>query len=1586
MSFDKPTRNALARMVGECRRWLTTDIRTQLQATYGLQPDGTALPMERLGHLSERDRDAARALRRWQDHLADLEPAGPEPARRAAAVERMAHESAFTVLNRLAALRLCEERGQVTECVRRGHESEGFGLFDRLADGALGPRGACYRVFLERIFDEIALDLGVLFDTRLPQSLVFPGEQCLEKVLELLRAAEIAPLWKEDETIGWIYQYFNSKEEREAMRKASQAPRNSRELAVRNQFFTPRYVVEFLTDNTLGRIWYEMRRGETRLVDECRYLVRRKRPVFLAPGESAPAPFRPTGQILGKFPGEVWTRPNPDLEEFEAISEYALTFDGYAFARERFGRDLNAGPTPIATAYAATKKWEGTFEELRCELFLLQRKWHDQWRPTGDDLVEMQSVHRAICERWDLETEHIPHRPKKDPRDLKILDPACGSGHFLLYAFDLLATIYEEAWSDPASPASTPEVTGRSLRNDYSSLDALRKAVPELILRHNLHGIDIDPRACQIAAFALWLRAQRAWQAQGVKAVERPRIRKSHIVCAEPMPGEKHMLAEFAGSLRPTVLGQLVKVVFEKMALAGEAGSLLKIEEEIRDTIAEAKKQWVAGPKEQQGELFGRLKERASQGTLFDTRDISDERFWEEAEARVLEALSHYAESARNGQAYARRLFAEDAAAGFAFVDVCRERYDVILMNPPFGEPSLRTVDALHLSFPQAKDNLYPSFVMNAIQSIESRGMIGCISDRTFLCQTSFEDFRRAVLLGEQKARVLVLADLGWAVLDAWVQTAAYVVGNVSFAHAAPTFFKLSEGSSDSLPANRIADSIAQILIPRLSEGAFIQRVEDLRELPGGAMCFWLPPEVVAHFRRSPRLDPSVVDARIGLSSGENARFYALVWEVPRAEIGRAKSWERLTNGGPYSPFYRDQFWVISWESNGRIVKQKARDAYVSETRTIKNQSYYWRPALSFGKRTEDFTVQTLPADHIFTDEGHCLYFHNLVDAYWILAIVNSAFVAGLLNSIAGLHKTSGYVGSLPVPELTITSKAALTELAVQGCQGMRSVFCMIPETCHFNAPLFCVHGGIEGALRFLHGVEEILNGCLESIERVVRSLYGLATSTRELTCARKVGAFEVFLDGSDERAAKRVVLNDFIGYSVGCVFGRWDLRLAVRGQGSARLPDPFSPLPVCPPGMLQGPDGLPADQAPQGYPLRISWAGLLVDDPGFDGTRPHEEDVVRRARDVFRLVWGDRADAIEQEACELFGVSDLRDYFRKPTGFFADHLKRYSKSRRQAPIYWPLSTKSGSYTVWVYYHRLSDDTLHRIVNDFVGPKIAETEKRVAEAEANLPQASGREAGRLRDAIEEGTTLRDELREMKDELLRVANLPYRPNLDDGVLITASPLWKLFRLPKWRKDLEECWKALAAGEYDWAHLACSIWPERVREVCKKDRSIAIAHDLESICEAPAPKSKKPKKAKAETTARTPDLGFGAGEDVVDEDGEDAPEAGRRPTFAAEARRRHAERPLAVAASPGFDYDHGGAKAPARPSTATATPAGEAGSLLAALRAAGKPLGKAALLAASGIAEKGWDKAIRSLKESGQVIQEGEKRGVTYRPSS
>ena len=267
MAFDKDTRNLLAKTVTACRRRLTEDVTDQLTGVFGLHPDGTVLSLKEMSHLSPDQTAAAGRLRDLLDHYT----AGAVGRRNCqepplkALIKRMTLEISFTILNRLAALRLCEERGLVVECVRKGTASDGFRLFERVSGGALGGRYDTYRVFLECLFDELALDLGVLFDRTTPQSAVVPLRTMHGgRPGRIEQAGTNAPLdRRRDHRLG--ISVFQSPGRAGAMRDASAAPRNSREMAVRNQFFTPRYVVEFLTDNTLGRIWYEMRKGDTAL-------------------------------------------------------------------------------------------------------------------------------------------------------------------------------------------------------------------------------------------------------------------------------------------------------------------------------------------------------------------------------------------------------------------------------------------------------------------------------------------------------------------------------------------------------------------------------------------------------------------------------------------------------------------------------------------------------------------------------------------------------------------------------------------------------------------------------------------------------------------------------------------------------------------------------------------------------------------------------------------------------------------------------------------------------------------------------------------------------------------------------------------------------------------------------------------------------------------------------------------------------------------------------------------------------------------------------------------------------------------------
>lgn len=632
--MEKDLRNAISTAAQSIRQLLEAEYLGQLEGVFDVRPDGE-IAEQPGAHLSPAQRIQREKI---VGVLKYYEASGVKPAE---AVHRYVREAAFTTLNRFVALKMLEARELVQECVSGGAASNGYREFIGLAPGVERlPGDEGYRLYVECVFDELSTEVKVLFDRLDAASVLWPRHNAFDELINGLNAEGLQPVWADDETIGWFYQFFNSKTERDEIRKASKpGPRNSRELATLNQFFTPRYIVQFLVDNTLGRTWVEMAGGKTALRESCDYFV-----------------------------------------------------------------------------------------ELKDER---------------------------------------PPREMKDPRDLRILDPACGSGHFLLYAFELLEVMYREAWEyDLRGKAEQP-----TLRETYTSRAELDVALPALILEQNLFGVDIDPRAAQIAALALWLRAQRSWKSADVSPSDRPSVLRTGIVVAEPMPGDKELLAEFAERLDPPLLGSLFRQIGSSLSLAGEMGVLLRAEAELESEVSAARDQFVI-----QSIRPERLPgfDEVEQSEL-DLSGIDDEAFFVEASDRLVQALQSYAAEAAGSGGARRRMFADDAAHGVALLDVLRHRYDVVLMNPPFGAGSLKAKKLFDKSYPRTKNDVFAAFVERGVELLGSGGMLGAITSRTGFFLSSFQQWREEVMLGE--APPLLVADLGMGVLDgAMVEVAAYTL------------------------------------------------------------------------------------------------------------------------------------------------------------------------------------------------------------------------------------------------------------------------------------------------------------------------------------------------------------------------------------------------------------------------------------------------------------------------------------------------------------------------------------------------------------------------------------------------------------------------------------------------------------------------------------------------------------------------------------------------------------------------------------------------------------------------------------------
>lgn len=640
----------LEKFVSSAKNLLMQNITELLQQYYGIWIDGHSIPVEQ---LSNQDPDIVHTAKMLRERLKHLLAALPENQndKERLAVGQLIAEQAFTQLNRFSALRMCEERGLILESIHGGYDSVGFQSFDAISQVIGMPQYDRYKWYLHSIFDELSIELPAVFDRFSPYGLIFPDESTLLKLLELINSTDLSEwydeqngttvnFWKEDETLGWMFQDYNSLEERRKMREESNKPRNSREMAVRNQFFTPEYIVRFLTDNSLGRIWYEMTKGQSLIGEkQCSYMVKK-----------------------------------PD--------------------------------------------------------------------------------------------ETLTERTIKEPTEILSLDPTCGSMHFGLYLYEVYEFIYMDAWDNhPNLLIPFREIHTR---------DTFHREVPRLILENNIYGCEIDPRALQIAALSLWLRAQRSYGEMGILPQDRPLIKKSNLVLAEAMPGNKKLLKGLMEELDKP-MQNLIKKIWDKMQFVGEAGLLFKMEKEIEDEIDYLKNNWTKVNQYRYATLFSSNEEKAKIEMENEARRIlkeNKEEFFKEITSRLKEALYQLSSKLSEEEGYENALFSDDATRGFAFIELCQKRFDCIVMNPPFGEGSENTSSYLDAYYPAWCRNLVCAFFDRMQEMLTDKGKLGAIFDRTVMIKSSYEKFRKRNLCGF----ITNCADTGWGVLDANVETSTLVL------------------------------------------------------------------------------------------------------------------------------------------------------------------------------------------------------------------------------------------------------------------------------------------------------------------------------------------------------------------------------------------------------------------------------------------------------------------------------------------------------------------------------------------------------------------------------------------------------------------------------------------------------------------------------------------------------------------------------------------------------------------------------------------------------------------------------------------
>ena len=374
----------------------------------------------------------------------------------------------------------------------------------------------------------------------------------------------------------------------------------------------------------------------------------------------------------------------------------------------------------------------------------------------------------------------------KRVRDIKLLDPACGTMHFGQYAFGLFHRMYEEEIANAGKPGWPVEPSVADPAD-----------IPAAILENNLHGIDIDPRAIQIASLSLLFTAKEAAKRHG-RRPDSVKVKPRNLVVAHAVQideAQLRALVERAGSSlgEPKLREKLFAALWGNLRYVGELGGLVQVQEGVTRVLDE----WVDAQAKEKGltkllkteekvkaqlQLPGVATEAVSERSA--QMELQRSLLEEEAlriRQELLAGLERVASATSSDPR--QRLFAEDTARGLRLLELLGQYYDAILMNPPYGSftklenaaDDKKFKAELKAMYPCGYQDIYAAFIERATQIIEPEGYIGALVSSTFKTHVSHAKFRTDILL--KRHPLVSMLDLGFGILDgATVEAAALIL------------------------------------------------------------------------------------------------------------------------------------------------------------------------------------------------------------------------------------------------------------------------------------------------------------------------------------------------------------------------------------------------------------------------------------------------------------------------------------------------------------------------------------------------------------------------------------------------------------------------------------------------------------------------------------------------------------------------------------------------------------------------------------------------------------------------------------------
>ncbi|MDP3332586.1 MAG: BREX-1 system adenine-specific DNA-methyltransferase PglX [Methylococcaceae bacterium] len=996
--------------------------------------------------------------------------------------------------------------------------------------------------------------------------------------------------WQQVEIIGWLYQFYISEKKDQVIGKVVK----SEDIPAATQLFTPNWIVQYLVQNSIGRLWLMANPAST---------LNTQWPYFIEPAEQTP-------EVQAQLDALIQTRMAED------------------------GGSLN-------------------------------------------------------------------------PETITVLDPACGSGHILVEAYEVLKAIYLERGYQP--------------RN-----------IPRLILEKNLFGIDIDDRAAQLAGFALLMKARAddrrlfdnspklnvlaLQESKGLDADELTQALAAFVGWVSPQHSRgRNPTGSVDGISDAQMLGYAIKPLTQPTPV--EAPQI----RQLISTFAHAK-------------TFGSL--------IQIPPDLN-------AQLPVMDAGLQLA--IQNGDLLAQ-------AAALTLLPLVQQaqilgmQFDAVVANPPYMggkgmNPALK--DYAKATFPGSKSDLFAMFIERGFEWCKPCGFNSMVTMQSWMFLSSYEAMREELL---QKRTIQTMAHLGskafGEISGEVVQTTAFILQSQHFSGFKPTFFRLVDG----------VESEKEIaLLSRLKR--FDKTVQnDFRKIPGSPVAYWITTQQIAAFATGLSMK-EIGDPKAGMSSTDNEKFVRLWYEVNFNDLKldcrnldsclqSSEKWYPFIKGGPFRKWYGNQDYVLNWGGNGADIRKYIADTPAKQVGgRIVNEDKFFRPVVSWTRiATTDFSSRFYGHGFIFSDASNGVFpaqeYLSTVHCF-LNSVVASAYLKILSPTV---NFQSGEIGRLPVlRELPTESIDQLFSKAISISKSdwdesevSWNFACLAISSSDVNARTLC------SSWKKWESQKQSAIDLMKAIEEQNNSIFINAYSLQD-ELSHEVPESQITLARADrEKDSQRL-----ISYAIGCMMGRYSLDepgLIYAHAGNVGFdPDLYNTFPADADGIVPITDELwfedDAANRIQEFLLAV-WNAETLDE---------------------NTAW--LAESLGQKGNET-PIETIRRYIAG--SFFKDHLQTYKK---RPIYWLFSSGKQGAFQALVYLHRYHEGTLARMRAEYVVPLTGKIQSRIEMLEKDADAAdSNASRNKLNKDIEKLKKKHVELLAYDEKLRHYADLRIQLDLDDGVKV------------------------------------------------------------------------------------------------------------------------------------------------------------------------------------------------------------------------